>query len=84
MPAVRRLFGGLDVTRDVTLISSVPEFELTRLQQFYVQRLPKIINPGYVAEMVYTGGDVTAQRARQMGLVTEVYPDRTTLQRRFR
>jgi enoyl-CoA hydratase len=40
-----------------------------------LQRLPKIINPGHLAEMVYTGRDYTAQEAADMGLVTSVLPD---------
>src|SRR5437763_11554334 len=30
---------------------------------------------GHVAELAYTGKDVTADRARQIGLVNEVLPD---------
>jgi len=45
-----------------------------------LQRLPRIINPGYVAEMVYTGHDVDAHRALQMGLVTGVFADAAALQ----
>jgi enoyl-CoA hydratase len=40
-----------------------------------LQRLPKIINPGHVAEMVYSGRDYTAADAVGMGLVTKVLPD---------
>ncbi|NNM01690.1 MAG: class I SAM-dependent methyltransferase [Gammaproteobacteria bacterium] len=57
-PAVRRLFGGLDVTRDITFISGVADFELTRLQQFYVERLPKIV--GHIAEGVAVKKDADA------------------------
>ncbi|MCL1594782.1 MAG: crotonase/enoyl-CoA hydratase family protein [Actinomycetia bacterium] len=40
-----------------------------------MQRLPKIINPGYVAEVVYTGKDFGATEAHTMGLVTRVVLD---------
>ena len=40
-----------------------------------MQRLPKIINPGYVAEVVYTGKDFGASEAHSMGLVTQVVLD---------
>jgi len=40
-----------------------------------LQRLPKIINPGHLAEMVYTGRDYTADEAADIGLVTKVLPD---------
>ena len=40
-----------------------------------LQRLPKIINPGHMAEMVYSGRDYTAAEAAGMGLVTRVLPD---------
>ncbi|HUY43607.1 MAG TPA: crotonase/enoyl-CoA hydratase family protein [Acidimicrobiales bacterium] len=34
-----------------------------------LQRLPRIISAGYVAELAYTGKDVSAGRAAQMGLL---------------
>jgi enoyl-CoA hydratase len=40
-----------------------------------LQRLPKIINPGHLAEMVYTGRDYTAVEAADIGLVTRVIPN---------
>lgn len=40
-----------------------------------LQRLPRIINPGYVADVVFTGRDFTAAEAREMGLVTGVLSD---------
>ena len=42
-----------------------------------LQRLPKIINPGHLAEMVYSGRDYTAHEAEGMGLVTRVLRDAT-------
>jgi len=40
-----------------------------------LQRLPGIINPGHLAEMVYTGKDYSADEAADMGLVTRVLAD---------
>ena len=40
-----------------------------------LQRLPRIIDPGRVAELVYTGRDFDAAEALEMHLVTEVYDD---------
>lgn len=40
-----------------------------------LQRLPKVIGPGHVAELAYTGKDIDAERARQIGLVNDVYAD---------
>ncbi len=38
-----------------------------------MQRLPKIVNPGHLAELVYTGRDFDAATALSMGLVTRVF-----------
>jgi len=40
-----------------------------------VQRLPNIIDPGRVAEVVYTGKDFDATEAEKMGLVSRVFED---------
>jgi enoyl-CoA hydratase len=40
-----------------------------------LQRLPKIVTAGHVAELAYTGKDIDAARAREIGLVNEVYDD---------
>lgn len=40
-----------------------------------LQRLPQIVDPGALAEMVYTGRDYSAEEARAMGLVGRVFPD---------
>jgi len=40
-----------------------------------MQRLPNIINPGHLAEVVYTGKDFTSSEALEMGLVTRVAQD---------
>ena len=44
-----------------------------------LQRLPRIISPGHVAELVYTGSDIDAHRAKEMGLINQVFPDIDTL-----
>ena len=38
-----------------------------------LQRLPKILNAGHVAELAFTGKDINAQRAEKIGLVNDVY-----------
>lgn len=40
-----------------------------------LQRLPRIIGPGKVAELAFTGRDVTADEALAMGLVDQLHPD---------
>ena len=44
-----------------------------------LQRLPKLIPEGIVREMAYTGERMPAARAKEVGLVNEVYPDQTTM-----
>jgi enoyl-CoA hydratase len=39
-----------------------------------LQRLPKLIPAGAVRELAYTGRRMPAQRAKEVGLVNEVYP----------
>lgn len=43
------------------------------------QRLPKIISPGQVAELIYTGKDFDAAEADRIGLVNRVHADRSEL-----
>jgi enoyl-CoA hydratase len=45
-----------------------------------LQRLPKIVDPGRVAELVYTGKDFDADEAHEMGLVSHVYDDADAVQ----
>lgn len=40
-----------------------------------LQRLPSIVGAGHVAELAYTGKDITADRAREIGLVNHCYAD---------
>lgn len=44
-----------------------------------LQRLPGIIAAGHVAELAYTGKDIGADRAWEIGLVNDVYPDTEAL-----
>jgi len=78
--------GGIDLITacDVRLASADTTFSVRETRIAIVadvgtlQRLPKIISKGHVAELVYTGKDVTAERAAQIGLVNDVYPDAET------
>jgi len=45
-----------------------------------LQRLPDIIDPGMVAELVYTGRDWNADEAARIGFVSAVYPDSDAVQ----
>ncbi len=49
-----------------------------------LQRLPAIVGAGHCSEMALTGADVDAERARQMGLVSDVTMDREELFARAR
>jgi enoyl-CoA hydratase len=40
-----------------------------------LQRLPSIVEPGRLAEIVYTGRDFGAEEAHEIGLVGRVFPD---------
>ncbi len=70
---------------DVRLASSDAIFSVRETRMALVadlgtlQRLPKIVNPGYVAELAYTGKDITAARAKEMGLITGLYEDAGSL-----
>ena len=44
-----------------------------------LQRLPHLIPHGVMREMAYTGNSITAQRAKEIGLVNEVYPDQEAM-----
>jgi enoyl-CoA hydratase len=44
-----------------------------------LQRLPRIVDPGRVAELAFTGRDFGADEAHDMGLVSHVYGDRDAL-----
>jgi enoyl-CoA hydratase len=44
-----------------------------------LQRMPKIIPDGVARELAYTGRNMGAEEARQVGYVNAVFPDRDTL-----
>jgi enoyl-CoA hydratase len=61
-------------SRDATF--SVRETKLAMVADVgTLQRLPDIVDPGWVAELAFTGRDVDAAEAQEMGLVTHVYGD---------
>lgn len=44
-----------------------------------LQRLPKLIPDGVARELAYTGDRMSAERAKEVGLVNEVYSDQETM-----
>ena len=79
--------GGIDLITacDIRLAAADATFSVRETRMALVadlgtlQRLPKIISQGHVAELVYSGKDITAQRAREIGLVNDVYPSAEAL-----
>lgn len=79
--------GGMDLATacDIRLASADAVFSVRETRMAIVadlgvlQRLPRIVGAGHVAELALTGRDVDAWRAKEIGLVNEVYPDRSTL-----
>lgn len=75
--------GGVDLVAacDVRLASADAVFSVREARMAIVadlgslQRLPRILGAGHVAELAFTGKDVDAGRAREIGLVNEVHPD---------
>jgi enoyl-CoA hydratase len=75
--------GGVDLVSacDIRLASADAIFSVRETKVAIVadlgslQRLPHIIGKGHVAELAYTGKDVSAARAKEIGLVNEVFPD---------
>ena len=73
--------GGVDLIAacDVRLASDDAVFSVRETKIAIVadlgslQRLPGIIGAGHVAELALTGKDIDAERARQIGLVNDVY-----------
>jgi enoyl-CoA hydratase len=49
-----------------------------------VQRLPRIVGDGAARELIFTGRDINAARALQIGLVNELLPDAEALHARAR
>ena len=75
--------GGVDLAAacDIRLASADAVFSVRETKVAIVadlgslQRLPRIIGKGHVAELAYTGKDITAARAREIGLVNDVSAD---------
>lgn len=44
-----------------------------------LQRLPGIVGAGHAAELALTGGDISGERAAEIGLVNTVFPERESL-----
>jgi enoyl-CoA hydratase len=73
--------GGVDLVSacDIRLCDSLAKFSVRETKVAIVadlgslQRLPKIIGAGHLAEMAYTGKDIDAQRALAIGLVNAVF-----------
>ncbi len=76
--------GGLDLACacDIRIASenSIISLRETRMAMVAdlgsIQRLPYIIGKGHLAEMAFTGEDIVASRAKEIGLVNDVYPDK--------
>ncbi|PEN12843.1 enoyl-CoA hydratase [Longibacter salinarum] len=81
--------GGVDLATacDIRLAASDATFSVreTRLAMVAdlgtLQRLPRIVSDGHVAELVYTGKDVDAVRAKEIGLVNHGYDSDESLHR---
>ncbi|MCE2527077.1 MAG: crotonase/enoyl-CoA hydratase family protein [Actinomycetia bacterium] len=81
------LGAGMDLITacDIRLAASDAVFSVRETRMAMVadmgtlERLPKVVSSGHVAELVYTGKDIDAARAEQMGLVNQVYDDRESL-----
>jgi enoyl-CoA hydratase len=75
--------GGVDLIAacDIRLASADAVFSVREAKVAIVadlgslQRLPSIIGAGHVAELAFTGKDITAARAREIGLVNDVAAD---------
>ena len=75
--------GGIDLVTacDIRLAAPDAVFSVRETRMAMVadlgtlQRLPRIVGAGHAAELVYTGADVDATRAKQIGLVNDVAED---------
>ena len=79
--------GGVDLIAacDIRLASADAYFSVRETKVAIVadlgslQRLPRILGAGHVAELAFTSMDVPAERAAAIGLVNRLSPDRDTL-----
>ncbi|MGA3146631.1 MAG: crotonase/enoyl-CoA hydratase family protein [Acidimicrobiales bacterium] len=84
--------GGVDLAAacDIRLASNDAVFSVRETKVAIVadlgslQRLPGIIGKGHVAELAYTGKDITADRALSIGLVNLLSPDADAVVREAR
>lgn len=75
--------GGIDLIAacDIRLAAADAFFSVRETKMAIVadigtlQRLPRIITAGHVAELAFTGKDITAERAKEIGLVNDVVAD---------
>jgi enoyl-CoA hydratase len=75
--------GGVDLIAacDIRLASADAVFSVREAKMAIVadlgslQRLPAIISAGHLAELAFTGKDITAERAKEIGLVNDVATD---------
>jgi enoyl-CoA hydratase len=75
--------GGVDLISacDVRLAAADAVFSVREAKVAIVadlgslQRLPRILSAGHVAELAFTGKDIDAARAERIGLVNDVLPD---------
>lgn len=80
--------GGVDLVTacDIRLAASDAVFSVRETKLAMVadlgtlQRIQRVLPQGHVAELVYTGADIDAARAADIGLVNHVYPDAEALQ----
>ena len=83
----RCIGGGLDLVAacDLRLCSADASFSLREVKLAIVadigslQRLPRIIGDGHTRRLALTGEDIGAARAREIGLVSDVYPSEAEL-----
>lgn len=81
------LGGGMDLITacDIRLASADATFSVRETKIAMVadvgslQRLPQLVGDGHARELIFTGCDIDAARAREIGLVNEVLPDRAAL-----
>jgi enoyl-CoA hydratase len=75
--------GGVDLIAacDIRLASADALFSVREAKMAIVadlgslQRLPAIISAGHLAELAFTGKDISAERAKEIGLVNDVVAD---------
>ena len=75
--------GGVDLITacDIRVASADAVFSVRETKMAIVadlgslQRLPAIIGAGHLAELAFTGKDIPAERAKEIGLVNKVLPD---------